>query len=696
MATIMRVGGGAGGGKEPTKTIASLEEGALIGVRENGTIIPFILAKKNYEPDLNGNGRYLFVRKNPHSKVAWNSGGLNTYANGTLDSWFNNTYLDMLTIEVRSQIKTTKFYYAPGNGNFTVTTLERAIFALSGTEYGSAESYMKIEGSKLPYADDLRTAYYNDAVVWHWTRSPYAGNSNSCYYADVVKCDGDSVKSTNYARPAFTLPSTMEIEDEPNADGSYTLSCDHLANIVGALGTGDIIRITENGIPTEYYIAKHGYEPELNGANRTLLVRKECHSNMAWDAVGSNALVGSDVDEWLNGDFFNSLSSGVRDLVGVTEFEYTVGGGDKTQSTLKRAVFQLSIAELGLTVSNVSTEGTALPIASTLRIATQNGSAANQWTRSILVTNNSWVAVVNTSGAGGTGGSANTYSVRPIFTIPHDAKLAGQDNEGKWSLEVEYGTPDAVTASLYPKVGMSYTNGISDLDEVTLNAIAYKISSNDKITDATSVVYYDSGSLHRKISIGDKVDITVNSATYSVQIVGFNHDNLADGEAYGEVTATRKAGMTFQLVDCLATSYAMATSNNNSGGWASCAMRTSSMPQFLSTCSNDLQTHIKVVNKLTTTGRGTSVARTEDKLFLLSEVEVFGSFANSVAGEGVQYAYYKAGNSKIKKVNGSAFYWWERSSWNGSSSEFCLVWTDGSSSSASASGKYGVSFAFCI
>ena len=38
----------------------------------------------------------------------------------------------------------------------------------------------------------------------------------------------------------------------------------------------------------------------------------------------------------------------------------------------------------------------------------------------------------------------------------------------------------------------------------------------------------------------------------------------------------------------------------------------------------------------------------------------------SVSGEGTQYAYYKAGNSKVKNRSGSAETWWERSPYSDS------------------------------
>ena len=81
---------------------------------------------------------------------------------------------------------------------------------------------------------------------------------------------------------------------------------------------------------------------------------------------------------------------------------------------------------------------------------------------------------------------------------------------------------------------------------------------------------------------------------------------------------------------------------------------------------------------------------------MLSEVEIFGSTSYSAAGEGTQYDYYKAGNSKVKKRNGSAADWWERSPIASNSAYFCLVSSNGNASANFASYASGVAFGFCF
>jgi hypothetical protein len=81
------------------------------------------------------------------------------------------------------------------------------------------------------------------------------------------------------------------------------------------------------------------------------------------------------------------------------------------------------------------------------------------------------------------------------------------------------------------------------------------------------------------------------------------------------------------------------------------------------------------------------VTATTDYFFLLSEFEVFGSISYGNTNEKnkqAQYAYYSAGNSKIKyKHNGTstAALWWLRSPYASYSNSFVCVDTGGTDAS---------------
>lgn len=189
-------------------------------------------------------------------------------------------------------------------------------------------------------------------------------------------------------------------------------------------------------------------------------------------------------------------------------------------------------------------------------------------------------------------------------------------------------------------------------------------------------------------AVGDRKTVNIGGTNYQVQIIAFDHDNLVSGG---------KAGITFQLVDCLNQTQQINTSNTNAGGWNGSAMR-GRMSTYKGQLPSDLRSAIKTVQKKSGTGGGSSsgTQNTNDDLFLLSEIEIFGSTTYSVAGEGTQYEYYAAGNSTIKKVNGSANYWWERSPYSGYTNGFCCVNGSGGASFNGANTSYGVSFGFCV
>lgn len=254
------------------------------------------------------------------------------------------------------------------------------------------------------------------------------------------------------------------------------------------------------------------------------------------------------------------------------------------------------------------------------------------------------------------------------------------------------------TASLTAQSGVSYTNGLNGLEADVISLFSAAISNNSDITNETSVVYLDNGDMHRKVSVGDQVTLSLNGTKYAFDIIGFNHDTLTDTAAYGEETATGKAGITFQMHDLFATTYVINSFNTNSGGWNRSAMRTSTMATMKGYLPAAWQTAIKPVNKVSGTGDGSSsgTATVSDSCFLLAEIEIFGSTTYSVSGEGMQYAYYKAGNSKVKNKGGSAILWWERSPRSGDSRHFCIVGSGGNADCNIARYSNGVAFGFCV
>ena len=195
--------------------LSEFAEGTLIKIAENGTPVEFYVAKHDYEIGLNVAGRTLVVRKDCCDNRVWDNGNVNAYASSDLDSWFNSTYKNMLDADIRSLIGTTKIRYTPGNGNNTVGTLERAIFALSLTELGQFHTYANTEGSVLPIASTLRIAYRNGSATTQWTRSPRTNGTDVAFYVNARgNVNGNICGNSRGSRPVFTLPSTTPIDPD--------------------------------------------------------------------------------------------------------------------------------------------------------------------------------------------------------------------------------------------------------------------------------------------------------------------------------------------------------------------------------------------------------------------------------------------------------------------------------------------------
>lgn len=236
-------------------------------------------------------------------------------------------------------------------------------------------------------------------------------------------------------------------------------------------------------------------------------------------------------------------------------------------------------------------------------------------------------------------------------------------------------------------------------------------------------------------SIGDRKAVTLNGTvgklslsnvtTYAF-IIGFNHNSSVEGtnRIHFQLAKTALTGGTdvclcdnsYNSTVSTTGYFSMSSSRTNSGGWASSQMRTNICGTSLSSYSGTiiavipaaLRAVLKSVTKYTdntANGGGSTasyVTATTDYFFLLSEFEVFGSITYGNTNEKnkqAQYAYYSAGNSKVKyKHDGTstAAFWWLRSPYAGNSNIFVIVLTDGTVSNYIARYSLGFAPGFCV
>lgn len=267
---------------------------------------------------------------------------------------------------------------------------------------------------------------------------------------------------------------------------------------------------------------------------------------------------------------------------------------------------------------------------------------------------------------------------------------------------------------------------------LTLSFVSSTLNNNEwSVIKSVS----DAGQGANYWSIGDRKAVTLNGTvgklslsnvtTYAF-IIGFNHNASVEGSnrIHFQLAKTALSGGTDV---CLCDSYynstvsttgyfSMNSSRTNSGGWASSQMRTNICGTSLSSYSGTiiavipaaLRAVLKSVTKYTdntANGGGSTasyVTATTDYFFLLSEFEVFGSITYGNTNEKnkqAQYAYYSAGNSKIKyKHDGTstAARWWLRSPSASGSTNFVNVGTDGTVTSSYAYFSLGFAPGFCV
>ena len=267
---------------------------------------------------------------------------------------------------------------------------------------------------------------------------------------------------------------------------------------------------------------------------------------------------------------------------------------------------------------------------------------------------------------------------------------------------------------------------------LTLSFVSSTLNNNEwSVIKSVS----DAGQGANYWSIGDRKAVTLNGTvgklslsnvtTYAF-IIGFNHNASVEGanRIHFQLAKTALSGGTdVCLCDSSYNStvsttgyFSMNSSRTNSGGWASSQMRTNICGTSLSSYSGTiiavipaaLRAVLKSVTKYTdntANGGGSTasyVTATTDYFFLLSEFEVFGSISYGNTNEKnkqAQYAYYSAGNSKIKyKHDGTstAASWWLRSPGASNSYRFVIVNTDGTVNSDGAYYSLGFAPGFCV
>lgn len=266
-------------------TLSSKAIGSTIKLKVNGSAKDFIVVhqgKPSSVYDDSCSGTWLLM-KDIYENRQWHSSDTNDYANSTIHSYLNSTFLAMLDSNIQKAIKQVKLPYRKGSGTSTTVTsgsngLPAKIFLLSATEMSFNFSYMPSgEGAELAYfkgcadnsSDSKRVAYLNGSAASWWLRSPHCSNANGARY---VRSSGDWSNgrcfNSNGIRPALILPSTLLVSDDGTVSTNTAPSTPGSISVPSSIMGGTNISISwAKSSDAESNLAGYKVERSTNGGS---------------------------------------------------------------------------------------------------------------------------------------------------------------------------------------------------------------------------------------------------------------------------------------------------------------------------------------------------------------------------------------------------------------------------------------------
>lgn len=230
-------------------------------------------------------------------------------------------------------------------------------YTFNGCFKGTVEGYMMADAQAISLDHTNEQLDWGESVILSATLSPASIDSPKINWAAspegivslhvLTNAEGKSTCQVKWNSPGAAIVTASA--------GGNSASCSFLTTeyYLSNIPEGKTVLMDEGNNVVEFIVAKHGYESELNGVGRTLLIRKRYPTLMNWDSSWS-AYAQSDINTWLNGEYLNTFSSAQKEAIGSTTFYYTPGFtamdfsvGSSKVSTMSKAVFLPSAHEFG-------------------------------------------------------------------------------------------------------------------------------------------------------------------------------------------------------------------------------------------------------------------------------------------------------------------------------------------------------------
>ena len=426
---------------------------------------------------------------------------------------------------------------------------------------------------------------------------------------------------------------------------------------------------------------------------------------------------------WCNTTYRNALPAGLKPIF--KQFKVTTANGMGSGTTVSTDYFSLFSEKevFGIpSYANFMAESANAQLdyfmTSGNRIKKADYRAYTWWERSPCRDGSHYFCCVGSDGGAYNGSAYYTYGLAPFGCIGSVPGMTGEVNidfpvEGEGTAANVSGIPSDANAAYqwmidgFPVEGATaatYTPESSDFREMLSVRItdasgayagfiesrpvqvlaSWSKSADERVAETVSMAdrgeirltdYWKSGDTRtvKLSSMGTISGISESHAAQSVEYVLSDpgHYELADGS---------RCAFTVIQKDCLKEEGEMNKLDTNRGGWEAAPRRTWCNTTYRNALPAGLKPIFKQFKVTTANGPGSGTTVSTDYFSLFSEKEVFGTtiYADATAeSANAQLDYFMTSGNRVKKRNGSASYWWERSPYSVGSYYFCSVDSDG-------------------
>lgn len=206
-----------------------------------------------------------------------------------------------------------------------------------------------------------------------------------------------------------------------------------------------------------------------------------------------------------------------------------------------------------------------------------------------------------------------------------------------------------------------------------------KVLNNYTMQEVLQIIR--SGHAREHFDVHDVIKI----AGYELEIIGFDHDECAEGPTRPTVTVMHKKTVAQHRMH----------PSKCEKGWSESELRDWLNGEFFNSLPEEIRCIVSPTRRVTYDSAGRAHT-TVDKLFIPSESELFGSAIYSPCMAGERYEAFATSKDRARTDKDGRNSWWTCSAASGGTTTFVLVSSYGSVANYSASNARGVPVCFQI